>query len=356
MKKKFVYKHNAIEETLFIYLLLFLLVICPIHLIMNLFLHYPISADYKWIAASLFCFLAFWLVLKKMAIEKIKFIVFIAIVYMIVSKIGVTSGQHVPSSAFYVFLGIVLVNFLYSGVVNWTLSVLQLLMFLTFSIWSPSNGYILPSVLSRSEYRDPFFEILIVMFAATIFLCSYSNALRKERQKLEEKNLVLERLSKVDDLTGLYNRRFLFQYIESCNKSEQQVSLLLLDIDNFKSINDHFGHETGDKVLKQFAECLSNGVKGIGTAGRYGGDEFLVIIENAETHQLKDLALELLNQIHSFPYPHDIRLSVSGGIAILDGDKSLNDVLASADRLLYNVKRTGKNNILLSGDASPVAL
>ena len=161
----------------------------------------------------------------------------------------------------------------------------------------------------------------------------------------------LYKLIHYDQLTGLYNRRalemFLFEELERAKRYKRPLGIVLLDLDHFKNLNDKFGHDFGDNVLKITADILKANVREIDYAGRYGGEEFIIIMPETGQEDTRAVAerLRLAVQQLEFDNP-DVSITISGGIAIAmkDGDNTA-DLLKSADIALYNAKNNGRNLI-----------
>lgn len=166
---------------------------------------------------------------------------------------------------------------------------------------------------------------------------SISNLLlRKQMQELAEK----------DHLTGLYARRYLEKYIYRVLEEEKGGALLLFDIDDFKRVNDKFGHDVGDKVLKQIGEFLPQEVGGVGVAARWGGEEFAVYFSINEELQLEKITRKLLHAIPAITTPS---VTVSMGLVYWEPEVSrgFKTLFKEADRMLYQAKEQGKNQIII---------
>ena len=175
------------------------------------------------------------------------------------------------------------------------------------------------------------------------------------RMHLVQANQKLAELSRRDSLTGLANRG----YWESCLKNEFSrmvryqnfASVIMLDIDKFKPINDTYGHHVGDEVLRQVAKLLEAGLRDTDTVGRYGGEEFGILLPNTNAMDAFSLAERLRQSIanHTFVCEqHQLRLTISLGVAQQDVamDHYL-DVLKAADHALYQSKRNGRDQTTL---------
>lgn len=184
--------------------------------------------------------------------------------------------------------------------------------------------------------------------------------LREGRRKLDAineelrlKNEDLERLSITDGLTGLYNRRHLMDSLENearrTRRSKQPFAILLLDVDHFKDVNDSYGHQVGDDVLARIGSILGTSIREVDIAGRYGGEEFMLILLGTGIDGAITAAERIRDRIekHSFVFrTHSISITVSIGAAQLpeDGDTP-ERVLAAADGALYEAKHTGRNRV-----------
>ena len=174
----------------------------------------------------------------------------------------------------------------------------------------------------------------------------------------------LRELSIRDPLTGLLNRRHmeesLLREISRAGRTRQPLSVLMMDIDHFKNFNDTYGHEAGDHVLKEFGHLLQKQVRESDIACRYGGEEFTVILPEADC----DMACEIGNRIRNAVQDLQLvvgrqflgRVTISGGIAVFpqDGD-TIQQLLARADEALYDAKKNGRNRIEGSCAAAAVA-
>jgi len=162
-----------------------------------------------------------------------------------------------------------------------------------------------------------------------------------------------------DALTRMLNRKFLpvilAKEVAYARQHERRFAVLAIDIDHFKQINDEFGHEAGDLVLQQLATLLSNHCRGGDYVFRMGGEEFLVLlVDIGESHALgvaEKLRRQAETESFRLPGEHDLRLSVSIGVALHDGHPDYQRVLRRADRALYEAKHAGRNRVALAGEA-----
>lgn len=186
------------------------------------------------------------------------------------------------------------------------------------------------------------------------------------QQQLDEIHVLQARLSEQanrDPLTGLYNRRYLDSTLERelarCKREGQRLGLMLIDIDHFKQINDTYGHQAGDEVLKKLAVMLSEQARAADVACRYGGEEFLLLLPNMPP----DIALERAGQwctafaATTFLFGgFRMRATLSIGVATYpDHGESPEELIQCADRALYRAKTKGRNRVIASGTETSVA-
>lgn len=162
----------------------------------------------------------------------------------------------------------------------------------------------------------------------------------------------IENLADTDELTGIWNRRYFRRQLSwECERARTfnvPLSLLLFDIDEFKEINDSFGHVVGDVVLSELCGAVREALRPTDTLARFGGDEFAVILPHTDRARAVTVAERLLARVRSLTIPTDeegaIRCSVSIGLAELEpGDAGATDLIRRADEQLYHSKRHGKN-------------
>ncbi len=176
---------------------------------------------------------------------------------------------------------------------------------------------------------------------------------RRRTTELEAANAHLDRLSRTDQLTGLANRRSMVEHLARWLQSprpgtERASSLLMIDIDHFKQINDRFGHDAGDRVLVQAAEVLVRSLGERAVVARWGGEEFLAHLQGASLAsacglaESARLALEQLRVSATEATP----LSASFGVAQFEPGGNLDRTLADADAALYRAKRGGRNRVI----------
>lgn len=172
----------------------------------------------------------------------------------------------------------------------------------------------------------------------------------------EEKNF-LQKLSATDRLTGLYNRHK-FEELFEFEKSQAlrygtPLSVILLDIDFFKEVNDTQGHNMGDVILKEMAFVLRASIRGSDVVARWGGEEFVIFTPKTTLAQARELAESIRQSVSASTFSEVTRLTVSLGAASFMADDSLEKLIQRADRALYRAKTSGRNNVQTEPAAPP---
>lgn len=197
--------------------------------------------------------------------------------------------------------------------------------------------------------KNPFDSEEISIFSR---FCSHI-ALTLEKISLFEE---IRNLSRHDGLTGAYNHACivgeLAAEIQRSRRYEGPFSVLLFDIDDFKMVNDRYGHLTGDHVLKEITRIAKDNLRAIDKVGRYGGEEFLIIFPETDIHKAGFVAERLRTAVENSTFElegNQIRVTVSGGIASYLNGREEKDLIKEADDNLYRAKSEGKNRIYYDG-------
>ena len=170
--------------------------------------------------------------------------------------------------------------------------------------------------------------------------------------KLKEKNDELEVLYITDRLTGLYNRYKLDSVLsDEINRAKRYNSIfgiILIDIDYFKSVNDIFGHQIGDTVLVEISDILKENTRSTDTVGRWGGEEFLIIVPHTDEIKIKNIAENLRTTIESHVFKIVGKKTASFGVTIFRNKESIESMINRADEALYKVKKSGRNQVCVA--------
>lgn len=205
-------------------------------------------------------------------------------------------------------------------------------------------------IIDRSVYMLNYTAIVvaIVAFCSTVVgKVIYLEA----KQKLQ--NMALEELSRKDPLTGLFNRRSITERYELAELNGDKYTVILGDIDDFKKINDTYGHSIGDEVLKVVSEIYKDAVRSDDIVCRWGGEEILVFLSDVNKRHAIAIATRILEQIRAVEMNAKeygkFSVTMTLGIATSEEAGSFNEVVKKADDRLYEGKRTGKNKIISEG-------
>ena len=195
-----------------------------------------------------------------------------------------------------------------------------------------------------------------VNLTALILLAYAAMVIAREQRRTRDAAI---RLSTVDALTGLFNRSFFFaavgREIARCARSGRGFCLLMMDLDDLKTINDKLGHFQGDRVLRGVGEVIAAGVRRIDTASRYGGDEFVVLLPETDPTGAFVLAEKIRLGVHEMvlDLPNAAHPSISIGVVSYPGDgRTADELMISADNAMYASKRAGKDRV--TGVSIPV--
>ena len=174
------------------------------------------------------------------------------------------------------------------------------------------------------------------------------NHLKEELEKLKEKTII-------DELTQILNRRGIMEFLTReyarSKRFKSPLSVLMIDIDDFKKVNDTYGHTVGDKVLKTIAQILKTKLRATDVVGRYGGEEFLVVLPETDLQAALTVAEKLRTEVakKAFKYKDQVfKVTISLGAAQLKEGESIEELINRADQALYTSKRSGKNRTTLA--------
>lgn len=180
---------------------------------------------------------------------------------------------------------------------------------------------------------------------------SLEEQVAKRTKELEAANHHLQQLTRTDPMTGIANRRHFIEQadteIQRARRTKCPLSLLMVDLDNFKLINDKYGHATGDEVLCNFADTTTNCLRSIDLLARIGGEEFAILLPDTAAEGAREAAQRILASIRQQFIPHgdtQIRYSISIGVATLQKEDAIYEsILNRADLALYRAKEMGRN-------------
>jgi diguanylate cyclase (GGDEF)-like protein len=198
--------------------------------------------------------------------------------------------------------------------------------------------------------------VFILTIGRCMFLGIFSNALKQSLYqsglKLKEAYKRIEELAELDELTGAFNRRCIMRMLDEetarASRSGSACSIALIDLDHFKNVNDTFGHPTGDEVLRTFAITMFANIRSADHFGRYGGEEFLLVLPDMQPDgaaRAVDRLRAIVADLDWSAFSPGMQVTLSAGVATLKPDETTDSFLARADRALYAAKAQGRNRI-----------
>jgi len=224
--------------------------------------------------------------------------------------------------------------------------------FILLSAKGELNDKIIGLELGADEYIPKPFEPLEVLARV-----KSGERILKLQNKLENDKRFFETLAFIDELTQLYNRRFFKEVLQkefaSAKRYKHPLSIILIDVDRFKSFNDRYGHPTGDVVLKRVASVLKDIVRESDTVSRYGGEEFAILMTNTKKDNSLEMAERIRKEIEVTKIQTDygeLNVTISLGIGVLEDNNNMHidsaeEVFDQADKALLKAKETGRNRV-----------
>lgn len=192
------------------------------------------------------------------------------------------------------------------------------------------------------------FNALAMFINSALIKAKYAAYLN--RKSMEEKSTMLEDLARKDSMTGLLNHEESFnalsEQMRRASSYGTALSLILIDIDDFKIINDQFGHLSGDEIIRKVAACIRNTARDTDIVGRYGGEEFIIILPGVSLDGANSLAARFSSAIQAIDFL-DARITISGGISQFQGETP-EALIHLTDNRLYKAKNSGKNRFKCS--------
>ncbi|MCW5299590.1 diguanylate cyclase [Herbaspirillum lusitanum] len=210
-------------------------------------------------------------------------------------------------------------------------------------------------LIARIRYHSRSYNNLLQRDAAY-------RALRESQQQLQKSNFELQRLTNTDGLTSIANRRYFDDYLNAewkrAKRVQQEISLLLIDVDNFKLYNDNYGHVAGDQVLKNVARAMeASAVRSSDLSARYGGEEFAVILPGTDAEGARAAGEKLREMVEALHIGHAhsitsewVTVSIGAATVIPKEEQTQSDLIRLADKRLYKAKQRGKNRVMAQDD------
>ncbi len=173
--------------------------------------------------------------------------------------------------------------------------------------------------------------------------------LQRLNVELKRKNKRLQEIAVTDSLTRLYNHRHIIERLQeqvsTAKRYQRELTVIMFDIDFFKKVNDTYGHPFGDKVLEQVAATLREEIRAADIAGRYGGEEFLVVMPETGLAEGLNTAERIRLGLEGLTWRHPITVTISAGVATWQKGETASELITRADALLYKAKEGGRNQV-----------
>ena len=290
--------------------------------------------------------------------EKVKYLVMISSTFLVFNVIYIHYNVTVAYTVF--ILPIFLSQFYANKRITWFTAILNFLCYLIIVL------LYLPTKEAGSftfSYTD-FYAVLSLMITAVILVLSFNDRAKEimeylllthhSKNELTIKNFVMEFNSKIETTTGLYNHKTFYEYLEQliCQSENYRfpLSLAVIDIDDFKKVNDSYGHSLGDKVIKSLAETIKINIGSDDYAARYGGEEFAIIFTDKDEDEAFKVAENIRIEFNKIIIDEmkNEKFSISIGISEHSKGMTMQSFFSNADNALYKAKKEGKNRTIIS--------
>lgn len=216
-------------------------------------------------------------------------------------------------------------------------------------------------VIPHGSMQDKLADLVVALVLSTaglaIMTVYISNAFSNEQsriqsllQELEKSNKTLADITNRDALTGVYNRRYLTYFLQReldiCDRTNANICAMMLDLDNFKQINDTQGHGFGDEVLIKFAQTIQENLRSYDILTRYGGEEFVVVLHAIELETAKKIAERTRIAVSEIVFRNNVKVTVSIGLVQSIRGETIQSIIERADVCLYQAKSAGRNRVV----------
>lgn len=268
--------------------------------------------------------------------------------------VGTLAGFRSDTGVAMVYLLILFMGLVVSCWALWLLTVIKLKGFKIssyFLIGSVIQALTIPIlvVAQSGMFSNTTIFSLCYMFATSINGVFFTLGIVHQLRNVREKNALFYKLATTDQLTGAYNRYSfdtqLEERLELSERHQKPISMMVIDIDHFKKVNDTFGHDTGDEVLKEISKICKKVIRKTDRFYRWGGEEFVILMENTEVIKSGELAERIRQAIENYNFPQIGKITVSIGIAEWQKAENTELWFKRADEALYRAKAAGRNRV-----------
>ncbi|MEG2137579.1 MAG: GGDEF domain-containing protein [Oscillospiraceae bacterium] len=309
----------------------------------NSFNNFPLRADIKWVFALFVCGLGLYLLHKDKYVEQYKILVLLLLMMYAIFPSWIYSGGDTTVALIYLLL-ITIEAFLMlnHNVPKYCFGGISILYGIGITYLVTFRPDLIHESPGQNVFADTVLQIAIVFVLGIASIAIYTNRYRRQHTELLELNKRLENMADTDELTGVYSRRKILSLLTRGCEDGGPFYVVMLDADAFKSVNDTYGHLVGDRVICHMASHFVEAVGEYGCVGRYGGDEFMILLCHLPAEKLGEFGEKLLN----IPdYKDCPPLTISAGLVQYRQGQSDDEVVSRADGLLLRAKATGRNRL-----------
>lgn len=336
--------NKNLQNKIFSIMLFFTLLISLYFLVSGLIMEIAIILNVMWIITSIIIGILTILNHIHSGSLRIRKTAFLILIFFIIPFGWLSSAANASFNMGYIFLSLMSIYYFYTGkerifLVSSTILIATSLM--TYQVIMPEHFVI---YTNTQLIINTLIQVPLIFIVGVYMLAKYTDTLRTSNQ-------LLETLSTHDDMTGIYNRRYIYSKLaiiqENCTNTSP-VTIGFIDIDYFKDINDTYGHDIGDKVITAIASHIKEVIGSYGIVGRYGGDEFIVILEDCSPSYIENIIhdISILDKINT-KFLLEKPVTVSGGFTTYDGSQTIEECLVLVDDSLYKAKKNGRNQIII---------
>lgn len=259
------------------------------------------------------------------------------------------TGGIYGGMAFYFILGVFLCAILLVGKSRYFITISAIIFDIVLTIVTSNNPSLVLQLTPQALQNSIISSFLIVSLFISVVSYFISFQYQKSHEKITELNELLAEQAIKDDLCKIYNRRHIISRLEDMAnnyKKDQSVFLEMFDLDDFKYVNDNFGHIIGNEMLKKFSMILLDETNNIGVVGRYGGEEFLVLLNNCDEKTADKVAEKVRSRCEiELVLPDKKALTVSVGLLKYDPHWQVDKYISYLDEKMYAAKAKGKNQV-----------
>ncbi|MDO7976771.1 GGDEF domain-containing protein [Oceanotoga teriensis] len=334
-----------LENKIFYIILIISIVLSIFSMIGNILFKFPLNVNIKWIGFILISLITY--IKKNDEERKIgKILYFSFLIFFMIPYGWFNSGGAANNTMGYAFLLLIAITYLVYGKTRIFFITSLIAMLTILHIIS----YYYPSLVAiydlKSQFYDRLIQIPLTFIGTYLLVKKFSDAYRNEKEKLEKTNNKLKFYANKDTITGLYNRRFLDQklklIINNADCEKKEIYSIIYDIDNFKKINDNYGHDYGDLIIKEIGNITKNIFKEDSFNARWGGDEFYTVYFGEKEKLIKKLEM-LKKEVQEKTNIKNIKITISIGYTRIKNVDTIESLLKRIDKALYTSKKAGKN-------------